>query len=95
MGPILSEALKKLIPNDQSLDTFNSQYIQRHSPSATHLLGAASVSQALGTPITEIEDLLFQCIADKTIDVKVCIFLFVSSKMAIYLFMGLDCTGYY
>ncbi|KDQ60157.1 hypothetical protein JAAARDRAFT_174177 [Jaapia argillacea MUCL 33604] len=55
----VTSCLSDLLPGDISLETFNSQYLQRHSASATHILACARVSRKLGAPTGEVEDLAF------------------------------------
>ncbi|TBU45151.1 N-terminal acetyltransferase A, auxiliary subunit [Dichomitus squalens] len=52
-------AIQKLIPDEVSLEVFNSQYLQRHSSRADAVLAAAKVSRTLGAPREEVEASIF------------------------------------
>jgi len=58
-GAVVSDALNALIPGEMSSETYNAQYLQRHSTSASAVLGAARGLQILGSPRDEIEGVLF------------------------------------
>ncbi|KAJ6486930.1 NMDA receptor-regulated protein 1-domain-containing protein [Mycena sanguinolenta] len=58
-GPILTEAVAKLLPDEVSLETFNSQYLQRHSTSAAAILAVTKVMVKLQTPREQVEETLF------------------------------------
>ncbi|KAH9941133.1 N-terminal acetyltransferase A, auxiliary subunit [Epithele typhae] len=51
----VTSAVHKLLPDELSLDAFNSQYVQRLSSRADAVLAAAKVSKALGAPREEVE----------------------------------------
>ncbi|KAL4251971.1 NMDA receptor-regulated protein 1a [Abortiporus biennis] len=59
VGPVLASSLSKLIPEDVSLETYNSQFLQKHSTSDKAMLAAAKVLHILGSPISEIESTVF------------------------------------
>lgn len=72
INPILTESLAALLPAELSLETFNSQYLQRHSGSAKAILAAAKVSRKLDAPRNEIEDIAFTALEVETQpDIKV------------------------
>jgi len=70
VGPIFIESLGNLIPDSVSLETFNSQYLQRHSSDAKALLAVARVLQMLESPLTEIENTIFS-IFDENVEVDI------------------------
>lgn len=59
LGPILKEALAKLLPDELSPETFNSQYLQRHSTSAAAVLACAKVLVKLQVPREQVEETVF------------------------------------
>ncbi|KAJ7512093.1 NMDA receptor-regulated protein 1-domain-containing protein [Mycena galericulata] len=59
VGPILAESMAKLLPDEVSFETFNSQYLQRHSASAPVILAVAKVMVKLQTPRDQVDDTLF------------------------------------
>jgi hypothetical protein len=59
IGPVFTEALSNLIPAEVSLETFNSQYLQRHSTDGKAVLAAARVLRRLEAPLAEVESVLF------------------------------------
>ncbi|KAJ3878416.1 NMDA receptor-regulated protein 1-domain-containing protein [Lentinula edodes] len=70
-GPVFTETLDKILSEDISLATFNSQYLQNHSTSAKAVLAAAQASRMLGTPLQEVEDLIFTALHDEVLlDIK-------------------------
>jgi peptide alpha-N-acetyltransferase len=72
IGHILTETLHTLLPGDVTLETFNSQYLQRHSSFPPAVLAAAKVSRTLGVPGEELEAMLFTTLAEGTLlDIKV------------------------
>ena len=89
IGPILVETLRTLLPGDITLETFNSQYLQRHSSFPPAVLAAAKVSRTLGVPREELEALLFTTLSVGTLlDIKV-IFVFEQST-----YPSVSCTPY-
>ncbi|KAH8116094.1 NMDA receptor-regulated protein 1a [Phellopilus nigrolimitatus] len=71
LDSVISSALSTLIPADLALDTFNSQYLQRHSTSATAALAAAQVLHRLKAPREEVESTVFGILAPETVvDIK-------------------------
>lgn len=68
----VTTAMASLLPEDLALETYNSQYLQRHSQSADAVLAAARVSSKLKAPISEVEDSVFGMLRIETeCDVKV------------------------
>ncbi|RDB27479.1 N-alpha-acetyltransferase 16, NatA auxiliary subunit [Hypsizygus marmoreus] len=59
IGSVFTEALSKLLPEEVSLDTYNSQYLQRHSSSPRAVLAAAKVAHALQAPLPDVEATVF------------------------------------
>ena len=57
------DAVSKLVPDELSLDTFNSLYLQRHSTDPQANLAAAKVSHKLKAPRDEVETLVFALLA--------------------------------
>ncbi|KAE9391110.1 N-terminal acetyltransferase A, auxiliary subunit [Gymnopus androsaceus JB14] len=58
-GPVFTETLNALLPPDVSLETYNSQYLQRHSSSARAIWASAQASHVLGAPLQEVEEAVF------------------------------------
>ncbi len=58
-----SSAILKLLPDEVSLEVFNSQYLQLHSSRADAILAAAKVSRALDAPREEVEASLFNAVS--------------------------------
>ncbi|TCD68847.1 hypothetical protein EIP91_009561 [Steccherinum ochraceum] len=59
IGSVVKGAIAELIPDEVSLETYNSQYVQRHSTSGKAVLASGKVLQKLNTPIAEVESALF------------------------------------
>jgi peptide alpha-N-acetyltransferase len=58
-----------------SLETFNSQYLQRYSTSAPAILAAAKVSRKLDAPGEEVEAVVFAALEESVdLDIKACVF---------------------
>ena len=57
------DAVSKLVPDELSLDTFNSLYLQRHFTDPQANLAAAKVSHKLKAPCDEVEILVFGLLA--------------------------------
>ncbi|KAJ3799767.1 NMDA receptor-regulated protein 1-domain-containing protein [Lentinula aff. detonsa] len=71
VGPIFIETLGKILSEDVSLETYNSQFLQNHSTSAQAILAAAQTSRVVGAPLQEVEDLIFTTLRDEVrLDVK-------------------------
>jgi hypothetical protein len=61
-----------ILPEEISLETYNSQYLQKHSSSGSAVLAAAKVSRMLGAPREEVEAVLFTTFAaESQLDIKV------------------------
>lgn len=72
IGPVLSEAGAELLPADTPLDTFNSQFLQKHPGSPRSTLAFAKALRVLGAPIEEVESSLFGLLhTEANLDVKV------------------------
>lgn len=54
-----SEILEELIPSSTSLETYNTEYLQRGGASAPVILAAAKASQNLGAPEDELSGTVF------------------------------------
>jgi len=59
VGVVVSGALETLITREMTLETYNAQYLQRHSINGRAVLGAARGLQTLGSPRDEIEGVVF------------------------------------
>ncbi|KAG7446845.1 N-terminal acetyltransferase A, auxiliary subunit [Guyanagaster necrorhizus] len=71
IGPLFKESLLELLPEEVSLETFNSQYLQRHPSSQQAILAAAKVSQMLQAPLQEVENTLFAALGpDAKLDLE-------------------------
>ncbi|CDO77958.1 hypothetical protein BN946_scf184971.g8 [Trametes cinnabarina] len=62
VASVVSSTLPKLIPEEVSLELFNSQYLQKHSSRGDAILGAARVSRDLGAPREEVEAAVFNAL---------------------------------
>lgn len=72
IGTIFVESVAKLTPDDITLETFNSQYLQRNSSDPEALLAVAQVLKMLNTPLAEIESTVFGILGeDVDLDIKV------------------------
>ncbi|OBZ77517.1 N-alpha-acetyltransferase 16, NatA auxiliary subunit [Grifola frondosa] len=65
VSPVLSAAISTLLPDELSLEVFNSQYLQQHPGDAKVTLAAAKVSRILGAPREEVESAVFGVLADE------------------------------
>jgi len=63
IGPLFDETLAQLLPEQLSLETYNSQYLQRHSTSVQAILAVAKVLYTLQSPLEEIETTVFTALA--------------------------------
>ncbi|KAJ6449420.1 NMDA receptor-regulated protein 1-domain-containing protein [Mycena vitilis] len=71
VGPVLTELASKLLPDEVSLETFNSQYLQHHSTSAPAILAVAKVMAKLQTPREQVEETLFTAFEETaTLDIN-------------------------
>ena len=73
MGPVVSESLPLIFPEGVSTETFNTQYLQKHSGSALAVLAAAKVAaNVLHTPREEVENIVFGALGEGvSLDIKV------------------------
>lgn len=72
IGPVFAELSSAVLPEDLALETFNSQYLQRHSSSPLSILAAAKVSQQLQAPREEVENTLLTALGESVeLDIKV------------------------
>lgn len=72
VGSVLSSTLDKLLPDGVSLETYNSQYLQKHSTSAPQILAVAQSLHILVSPLKEVEDTALQVLGpDVQMDLKV------------------------
>ncbi|KAF8189857.1 NMDA receptor-regulated protein 1-domain-containing protein [Mycena galopus ATCC 62051] len=70
-GPILTDSVAKLLPDEVSLETFNSQYLQRHSTSAPAVLAVAKVMVKLQTAREQVEETAFTALdGSASLDIK-------------------------
>ncbi|KDR72571.1 hypothetical protein GALMADRAFT_252705 [Galerina marginata CBS 339.88] len=71
IGPVFTEALSKLLPDEVSLETFNSQYLQRHSTDPQAVLASAKVLHNLNGSLQNVEDTVFSILgADVRLDIR-------------------------
>ena len=94
IGPILNEWLTTLFPEELSIDTFNSQYLQRHSTSAPAVLAVANVSWMLDASREELETILFATLDENVqLDIKVGRFAAHDAQSKTSYLHFLDCNG--
>ncbi len=55
----MTAAAADLVPADLSLETYNSQYLQKHSTSPRAILASAQALHILGAPAEEVESTTF------------------------------------
>ncbi|EIW77090.1 N-terminal acetyltransferase A, auxiliary subunit [Coniophora puteana RWD-64-598 SS2] len=60
----LVESLATALPDELSLETFNSQYLQRHAADGGAVLGAARAARVLQAPLAEVEETVFSALQD-------------------------------
>ncbi|GBE89082.1 N-terminal acetyltransferase A complex subunit nat1 [Sparassis crispa] len=71
IGPVVTSALARLLPEELSLEVFNSQHLQQHSTDAKAILAVAKVSQLLQATREEVENAVFAILApDVHMDIK-------------------------
>lgn len=64
--------MAKLIPAEVSLETLNSQYLQRHATEGKSVLAVARVLRRLEAPPAEVESVLFSLVQDEVkVDIPV------------------------
>ncbi len=56
---MISDALANQVTDEMSSETYNVQYLQRHSSKAEAVLGAAKALRILGGPRDEVEGIVF------------------------------------
>lgn len=72
IGPIFVDAVAKLIPEEVSLETFNSVYLQRNGSDAKAHLAVAQVLKMLDASLGEIESTIFGILREGVeVDIKV------------------------
>ena len=72
IGPVLAESLSGMLPDEVQLETFNLQYLQRHSTSAAAIIAVARALRKLEAPREEVEGCLFMVLNEGVhLDVKV------------------------
>lgn len=72
IGPVIAEALTSLIPEEITLEVFNSEYLQQYPANAKVILASAKVSHQLQAPRTEVEDAIFGILnPEVSLDIKV------------------------
>ncbi|KAG2124195.1 NMDA receptor-regulated protein 1-domain-containing protein [Suillus clintonianus] len=59
VGPVLAESIASLLPEEVSLELFNSQYLQKHSSSSMAIVAHAKVARILKAPQDEVDSILF------------------------------------
>jgi hypothetical protein len=59
--------LLAILPNEVSLETYNSQYLQRRSTSAPAIIAAAKVWHKLNAPLEEVEACVFAIMVEGVI----------------------------
>ncbi|KAJ7096723.1 NMDA receptor-regulated protein 1-domain-containing protein [Mycena belliarum] len=81
VAQLLAETMTKLLPDEVASETFNSQYLQRHSTYAPAILAAARVQVKLQAPREQVEETVFTITsADVVLDIK--------TALAILTFLG-------
>ncbi|EMD34697.1 hypothetical protein CERSUDRAFT_86122 [Gelatoporia subvermispora B] len=71
VGPVVTSTITKLVPDEQSLELFNSQYLQQHSGNARAVLATAKASRLLQASQEEVENTLFTVLnPDVSFDIK-------------------------
>lgn len=72
VGPVIEASLKALLPDELSLEVFNSQYLQRHPGNAKVILAAAKSMHRLNSTMQEVEDTIFGVLnPEVNLDVRV------------------------
>ncbi|KAK2461025.1 hypothetical protein APHAL10511_006966 [Amanita phalloides] len=65
VGPVVSESVSIIFPEGISAETYNTQYLQRHSNSASAILAVAKVAaEIFHTPREEVESIVFGAIGN-------------------------------
>lgn len=69
---VFEEAVKKLYPAEVSLETFNSQYLQKHCQDPKAVIAAARASKILNAPVEEVDGTIFSLLnTDIKLGIKV------------------------
>lgn len=72
VGPVVKDALAKLLPDEVSLEHFNTQYLQKHSTDGRAILASVKVSRLLNAPADQVESSIFAVFnPETTFDLKV------------------------
>lgn len=72
IGAAVTESLAKLLLDEVALDTFNSQYLQKHPGNCKAVLAFAKAVRVLGGSQEEIENALFdQLRPEFSLDIEV------------------------
>ncbi|KAF7289948.1 hypothetical protein MIND_01370000 [Mycena indigotica] len=66
---LLSEIASRLLPDQVSIEVFNSQYLQSHSEDSAAVLAVANVLVALKSPLDQVEETLFTAF-NASLDIK-------------------------
>ena len=65
IGPVVSESVPLIFPEGVSAETYNTQYLQKHSNSAPAILAAAKVAgEVLRAPREEVEGVVFTALGE-------------------------------
>ncbi|KAF8999912.1 N-terminal acetyltransferase A, auxiliary subunit [Hymenopellis radicata] len=59
IGEVFTSTVSALLPDEVTLETFNSQYLQRHSSSPLAIFAAARVLKTLDGPLEEVDNTIF------------------------------------
>ncbi|KAI0727501.1 NMDA receptor-regulated protein 1-domain-containing protein [Fomitopsis betulina] len=71
VGPVVKDALAKLLPVEVSLEHFNTQYLQKHSTDGRAILASVKVSRLLNAPADQVESSIFAVFnPETTFDLK-------------------------
>ncbi|KAJ3502625.1 hypothetical protein NLJ89_g8800 [Agrocybe chaxingu] len=65
IGSVFTSSISELLPDELSLETYNSQYLQQHSSNPNAVLACARVSQLLGAPLPDVEATVFGIFAEE------------------------------
>ncbi|KAF5352217.1 hypothetical protein D9758_009235 [Tetrapyrgos nigripes] len=74
VGSVFTEQLNEILTSEVSLDTYNSQFLQKHSTSPGAILACAKASQELGATREEVENTVFGILGEEVkLDVETAI----------------------
>lgn len=59
IGPVFAESVASLLPEEVSVETFNSQYLQKHSSDPLGVLAVAKVLQSADGSLEDVENTVF------------------------------------